>query len=347
MHKDVTDSKNPVKKEVKDVTIIGAGPVGLFAVFQCGMLGLTTQVIDSLEQVGGQCTALYPEKPIYDIPAYPRVMAAELIENLEKQAAPFKPDYYMGQQVVTLSDNDGVWDIKTSAGGGVRSKTIIIAGGAGSFGPNRPPLDGIEEFEGLSVFYMVQRKSDFVGKNVVIAGGGDSAVDWAISLAETAKSVSLVHRRDKFRAAPSSVQELYKLQAEGKIEILTPYQLEALEGDQGKLQKLYIKQTDGTVRVLTADILLPFYGLSMDLGPINEWGLTIDNHHIVTNPTTAETNIPRIYAIGDIAAYEHKKKLILTGFSESAFAAHHIYDVLHPDTPHHFEYSTTKGVPKV
>ncbi len=341
MEKAITDSKNPVK----DVTIIGAGPVGLCAVFQCGMLGLSVQVVDTLDAVGGQCTALYPEKPIYDIPAYPEIAAADLIANLEKQAAPFKPDYYLGQQVVALNDNDGIWDIKTSMGACVRSKTIIIAGGAGSFGPNRPPLDGIGEFEGISVFYMVTRKADFAGKNIVIAGGGDSAVDWAISLAEIAKSVSLVHRRDKFRAAPSSVQQLHQLQAEGKIEILTPYQLDALEGDEGKLQKLHIKQTDGTVRVLTADILLPFYGLSMDLGPITQWGLTMDNHHIVTNPTTAETNTPKIYAIGDIAAYKHKKKLILTGFSEAAFAAHHIYDVLHPDTPLHFEYSTTKGVP--
>jgi thioredoxin reductase (NADPH) len=338
----VADSKNPVK----DVTIIGAGPVGLFAVFQCGMLGLTTQVIDSLPDIGGQCTALYPEKPIYDIPAYPEVSAADLIENLSKQAAPFKPDYYMNQQVVSIRNNDGIWDIKTSAIRNVQSKTIIIAGGAGSFGPNRPPLENIEEYEGLSVFYMVQRKKDFADKDVVIAGGGDSAVDWALSLADIAKSVCLVHRRDKFRAAPESVNKLRELSAAGKIKILTPYQLHGLEGQNGTLEKLHIKQSDGTVRSLEADILLPFYGLSMDLGPISEWGLTIDNHHIVTNPTTAQTNIEKIYAIGDIAAYEHKKKLILTGFSEAAFAAHHIYDFLNPDTPLHFEYSTTKGVPK-
>lgn len=335
----------PNETRVKDVTIIGAGPVGLFAVFQCGMLGLSVQVVDALDQIGGQCTALYPEKPIYDIPAYPRIEASELIENLEEQAAPFKPDYYLGRQVVSLRDNDGIWDIKTSKGKTLRSKTIIIAGGAGAFGPNRPPLEGIEAYEGQSVFYMVQRKADFVDKDIVITGGGDSAVDWALSLSDVAKSVRLVHRRDKFRAAPESVAQLYALEKSGKIEILTPYQLSALKGGAGKLEEIHIQHTDGAVRVLNADILLPFYGLSMDLGPINDWGLTIDNHHIATDPTTARTNIAKIYAIGDIAAYNNKKKLILTGFSEASFAAHHIYDVLHPDTPLHFEYSTTKGIP--
>ncbi len=338
----VTDSKNPVK----DVTIIGGGPTGLFAVFQCGMLGLSTQVIDSLDQLGGQCTALYPEKPIYDIPAYPEIAAVDLIKNLTQQAAPFKPDYHMGQQVVSISDNDGIFNIETSLGKRVRSKMIIIAGGAGSFGPNRPPLENIESYEGISIFYMVQRKADFIGKDIVIAGGGDSAVDWALSLAETSKTVSLLHRRDKFRAAPESVQQLKKLEKESKVNILTPYQLHALEGESGQLEKLHIKHSNGDVRAINCDVLLPFYGLSMDLGPIADWGLDIKNHHIAVSPTTAQTNIKNIYAIGDIAAYKHKKKLILTGFSEASFAAHHIYDCLHPDTPLHFEYSTTKGLPK-
>lgn len=338
----VTDSKNPVK----DVTIIGGGPTGLFAVFQCGMLGLSTQVIDSLEQLGGQCTALYPEKPIYDIPAYPEIAAADLIENLKKQAAPFNPEYHMSQQAVTISDNDGVFDIKTSIGKCVRSKMIIIAGGAGSFGPNRPPLNDIERYEGTSIFYMVQRKADFEGKDIVIAGGGDSAVDWALSLSKIAKSVSIVHRRDKFRAAPESVQQLKAQVETGQVTLFTPYQLNALEGEGNKLQKLHIKHHDGTVRAIHCDVLLPFYGLSMDLGPISDWGLGIENNHILINPTTAETNVKNIYAIGDIAAYKHKKKLILTGFSEASFAAHHIYDLLHPDSPLHFEYSTTKGLPK-
>jgi len=346
MDQDVADSSMAEKqKPVKDVTIIGAGPTGLFAVFQCGMLGLSTQVIDSLPDIGGQCTALYPEKPIYDIPAYPKVGAAELIENLRKQAEPFNATYHMGQQVVSISDNDGVFDISTSTDTCVQSKTIIIAGGAGSFGPNRPPLGNIEAYEDTSVFYMVQRKADFAGKNIVIAGGGDSAVDWALSLVDIAKSVRLVHRRDKFRAAPESVKQLHDLANQGKIEILTPYQLHELEGKDGTLEKLHLKHKDGDVRVVEADILLPFYGLSMDLGPINDWGLTIDSNHIVTNSTTSETNIKNIYAIGDIAAYENKKKLILTGFSEASFAAHHIYDALNPDTPLHFEYSTTKGLP--
>ena len=330
---------------IKDVAIIGAGPVGLFAVFECGMVGLNCHVIDALEGVGGQCTALYPEKPIYDIPAYPEIMAADFIEKLEQQAAPFKPEYHLNQQVVELEQQSNYWQLKTSAGNELKAKTIIIAGGAGAFGPNKPPLENIEAFEGTSVFYMVRRKKDFAGKKVVIAGGGDSAVDWALSLADIAKSVKLVHRRDKFRAAPESVSQLQKLYNEGKIELVTPYQLHALKGDGDQLNAVEVMDKDKAVRSLDADILLPFYGLATSLGPIAEWGLGLDKSHIVIDPTTAETSNKNIYAIGDIASYSNKLKLILTGFSEAAFAAHHIYNALNPDNPLHFEYSTTKGVP--
>lgn len=341
----------PNKKNIKtvsyetDVAIIGAGPVGLFAVFECGMVGLRAHVIDSLEQIGGQCTALYPEKPIYDIPAYPEIAAADLIENLEKQADAFKPTYHLNQQVVAIDDNDENKVLTTSTGTKITAKAIIIAGGAGAFGPNKPPLEGIETYEGSSVFYMVRKKSDFKGKNIVIAGGGDSAVDWALSLAEIAKSVHLVHRRDKFRAAPESVSRLHALAEKGNINLVTPYQLHGLEGKDGKLSAIYVVDMEGNVQALEADILLPFYGLAMSLGPIADWGLNLDHHHINVHPTTCRTNKDGIYAIGDIAAYENKLKLILTGFSEAAFAAHDIYKRVYPDIPLHFEYSTTKGLP--
>ncbi len=328
--------------EIRDVAIIGAGPVGLFAIFECGMVGLKCHVIDVLPEIGGQCSALYPEKPIYDIPSQPEIMAQDLIDNLEKQATPFEPIYHLNQQVVSLSDNDDIWCIKTSTGNEIKAKAIIIAGGAGSFGPNKPPLEGIESYEGKSIFYMVRKKQDFADKNIVIAGGGDSAVDWALSFADITKSVRLVHRRDKFRAAPESVSKLHDLAEKGKIELVTPYQLHGLEGQDGILSGVQVKDNKGDVRVLEADALLPFYGLAMALGPIADWGLSLDHHHIAINPTTAQTSTNMIYAVGDIAAYENKLKLILTGFSECAFAAHDIYKKLHPDTPLHFEYSTTK-----
>lgn len=328
-----------------DVAIIGAGPVGLFAVFECGMVGLSCHVIDSLEGIGGQCTALYPEKPIYDIPAYPEISASDFIEELRKQAAPFEPQYHLNQQVVNLRQQSSKWHLKTSLGTEIVAKAVIIAGGAGAFGPNKPPLEGLEQYEGVSVFYMVTRKKDFAGKNIVIAGGGDSAVDWALSLVDIAKSVCLVHRRDKFRAAPENVTKLHQLHDEGKLELVIPYQLHDLEGQDGQLTAVHVMDNDKNVRVLEADILLPFYGLAASLGPIAEWGLDADKHHIQVHPTTCQTNKAGIYAIGDIAAYKNKLKLILVGFSEAAFAAHHIYNMLNPDHPLHFEYSTTKGVP--
>ncbi len=335
----------PEESHNTDVAIIGAGPVGLFAIFECGMVGLSCHVIDSLEAIGGQCTALYPEKPIYDIPAYPEIMAGEFIEKLEKQAAPFRPQYHLNQQVVSLSKQGSKWQLTTSKGTEILAKSIIIAGGAGAFGPNKPPLENLEAYEGQSIFYMVRQKKDFEGKNIVIAGGGDSAVDWALSLAPMAKSVRLVHRRDKFRAAPESVTKLHDLQEQGQLELMVPYQLQGLQGENGQLTAVEVVDGDKNVRVLEADVLLPFYGLAASLGPIADWGLKLDRHHIEVNPTTCQTSINGIYAIGDIAAYDNKLKLILTGFSEGAFAAHHIYNALNPENPLHFEYSTTKGIP--
>ncbi|MCK5274075.1 MAG: NAD(P)/FAD-dependent oxidoreductase, partial [Alphaproteobacteria bacterium] len=253
-----------------DVAIIGAGPVGLFAVFQFGMLGMKAHVVDTLDMAGGQCAALYPEKPIYDIPGYPRIDAAELVGKLSEQAAPFDPVYHLGQQVVALNkvEDGGRLRLETSAGTLIDARVVVIAAGAGAFGPNRPPLPGIEDYEGKCVHYMVLRRQNFAGKRVVVAGGGDSAVDWAISLSEVADKVSIVHRRAKFRAAPESVNRLHALADEGRIDLVVPYQLAGLEGDGKVLDAIVVADLDGNRRRLEADVLLPFYGLSMSLGPI-------------------------------------------------------------------------------
>jgi len=329
-----------------DIVIVGAGPVGLFAVFEFGMLKMRCHVVDSLDVVGGQCAALYPEKPIYDIPGYPRIDAAELVERLQEQAAPFDPVYHLGQRVESLSrTGDAGWEVVTSAGTRIAARAVVVAAGVGAFGPNRPPLAGIETYEGKSVHYLVTRREDFRGKRVVVAGGGDSAVDWALSLAEVAARIMVVHRRPKFRAAPESVARLERLAAEGAVEMVIPYQLGGLEGSGGQLTAVLVKTLKGEERRLEADALLPFYGLSMNLGPIAEWGLNLDHNQVVVDSATCETSTPGIFAIGDIATYRNKLKLILTGFAEAATAAHAAYPLVHPDEILHFEYSTTKGVP--
>ncbi|MBS0518338.1 MAG: NAD(P)/FAD-dependent oxidoreductase [Proteobacteria bacterium] len=329
-----------------DVAIVGAGPIGLFAVFECGMARLRCHVIDVLDDVGGQCTALYPEKPIYDIPGFPRVEAAELIVRLKAQAAPFQPVYHLGQQVQSLEPaTGGYWRLTTSKGTVIQARAVIVAAGVGAFGPNRPPLEGIEAFEGKSVFYYVTQRENFRGKRIVIAGGGDTAVDWALSLAEVAARVSVIHRRDRFRAAPESEAQLKALAAAGKIDLVVPYQLQSLDGADGKLTAVNLATLDGMEKKIPADILLPFFGLSMSLGPIADWGLALERHQISIDPATAETNRPGLFAIGDVVTYPGKLKLILTGFAEAAVAARSAYALIHPEQPLHFEYSTTSGVP--
>jgi thioredoxin reductase (NADPH) len=328
------------------VAIIGAGPVGLFAVFECGMLGLKCHVIDALAAPGGQCSALYPEKPIYDIPGHPVIDAAELVAKLEQQAAPFAPHYHLDQRVEGLSPlPGGGFRLATTRGPVIEARGVIIAAGVGAFGPNRPPLEGIEDYEGKSVFYLVTRREAFRGQRVVIAGGGDSAVDWAISLAEIADRVLVVHRRAKFRAAPESAARLEALARAGRIELIVPYQLHGLEGKAGKLSAVVVADLKGEAKALPADVLLPFFGLSMDLGPIAQWGLAIDHHHIAVEPATCMSSTRGICAIGDIATYPGKLKLILSGFAEAALAAHALYPLVRPGEALHFEYSTTKGVP--
>jgi len=332
--------------QTTDVAIIGAGPTGLFAVFECGMLKMKCHVIDALEMIGGQCTAMYPEKPIYDIPAHPSITGGDLINKLEEQAAPFDPVYHLNQQVTKLEkQEDGSFDLETSKGTKINAKAVIIAAGVGAFGPNRPPLDGLMDYEGKSVFYMVRKREDFRDKRIVIAGGGDSAVDWALSLADVAKSVQVVHRRPKFRAAPESVSQMNNLAEEGKIELVVPYQLEGLKGEGDQLSAVVVKDFDGNTRDLEADVLLPFYGLSQNLGPIAEWDLELEKKHLTVHPTSMATSEPGVYAVGDIVTYENKLKLILCGFSEAAMAARSAHAYSHPDEELHFEYSTSVGVP--
>jgi thioredoxin reductase (NADPH) len=329
-----------------DVVVIGAGPVGLFAVFECGMLRIECHVVDALEAAGGQCTALYPEKPIYDIPGYPVIAAADLIAKLADQASPFDPVYHLGQTVERIErGGEGRFAVATSKGSRIDARAIVIAAGVGAFGPNRPPIEGIEAFEGKSVFYLVTRREDFRGKRVVIAGGGDSAVDWTLSLAGVAARVMVVHRRPKFRAAPESAAKLERLAAEGTIDLIVPYQLAGLEGEDGRLTAVIVQSLDGEERRLPADVLLPFFGLAMNLGPIATWGLELDRNRIRVDPATCATNVEGIFAIGDIATYPGKLKLILSGFAEAALAAHAIHPLVHPGQALHFEYSTTTGVP--
>ena len=329
-----------------DVAIIGAGPAGLFAAFECGMLKLSSVLVDALEEVGGQCVALYPEKPIFDIPAHPGIEAGALIAQLEQQIAPFAPERLLGRRVVGLQGERGRFMLQTDKGDIVGARAVVIAAGAGAFGPNRPPLEGLAAFEASgAVQYYVRRREDFRGRHVVIAGGGDSAVDWALQLKDVAAKVYVIHRRAKFRAAPESASQLDQAAQRGEIEMVIPYQLHGLRGDDGVLEAIEVTDLDGAMRILPADRLLPFFGLAMDLGPIASWGLALERHHVTVTPSTCETSVPGIFAIGDVASYPGKLKLILQGFSEAAMAAHAIHPIARPGEALHFEYSTTKGVP--
>ncbi len=328
-----------------DVAIIGAGPAGLFAVFELGMLKLSAVLIDALAEPGGQCAALYPEKPIYDIPAHPAIDAGALIDALERQAAPFAPRRLLGERVTGLAGTAGAFRLHTDQGSDVHAKAVIIAAGAGAFGPNRPPLPGLAAYEATgAVRYLVRTRESLRGRRVVIAGGGDSAVDWALALKDIAR-VAVVHRRARFRAAPESAAALEAAAARGEVELVIPYQLAALHGADGALAAVEVATLAGETRALPADVLLAFFGLAAELGPIADWGVALDQHRVRIDPATCETSIPGVFAIGDVVSYPGKLKLILQGFSEAAMAAHAIWHVVHPGQALHFEYSTTQGLP--
>jgi thioredoxin reductase (NADPH) len=309
------------------------------------MLKLSAVLIDALSEVGGQCAALYPEKPIYDIPGHPAIDAGELVARLERQIAPFRAPRLLGRRVTGLAGGPGGFALTTDQGDTVRAKAVLIAAGGGAFGPNRPPLEGLAGYEAAgAVQYYVRRRDDLRGKRVVIAGGGDSAVDWALALRDIAR-VAVVHRRAKFRAAPESAAQLDAAARHGEIEMVIPYQLHALHGADGVLRHVEVATLQGETKLLAADVLLPFFGLSMDLGPIAAWGLDRELHQVKIDPATCQTSMPGVFAIGDVATYPGKLKLILQGFSEAAAAAHAIFGIVHPGEALHFEYSTTKGVP--
>ncbi len=342
-----THSVDSLATHSVDVAIVGAGPVGLFAAFQCRMLRLSCVLIDALGETGGQCTALYPEKPIYDIPAHAEIEAGALIAALEAQIAPFAVPRLLGRRVTGLSGAAGAFSLRTDRGERIAARTVLIAAGAGAFGPNRPPLDGIDAFEASgAVQYVVRTRAALRGRSVAIAGGGDSAVDWALSLAGVADRIWLIHRRAKFRAAPESVARLDRAVADGRIALVVPYQLHALEGVDGALSGVVVSTLDGAVRTLPADRLLAFFGLSTDLGPIADWGIETGMHGVIpVTPATLQTSLPGVFAIGDVASYPGKLKLILQGFSEAAMAAHAIHGIARPDQVLRFEHSTTHGLP--
>lgn len=332
-----------------DILIIGAGPVGIFTIFQAGMLGMRCHVVDILPSIGGQCSALYPEKPIYDIPGYSVITAQGLIDNLAAQASPFQPTYHLEEKAEEILDNeDNSLTIVTSSNKKITCKAVIIVAGGGSFQPNRPPLKNILDYENKSIFYSVDKISNFAGKKVVIAGGGDSAADWTVELSKVAKKIYVVHRRKEFRCVSKTAQKIKSLAEQGTIDLVLPYQLDELFGENGKLSGVKVKRIGSEEeKLLSTDALLLFFGLSMELGPILNWKMEIKHNHIVVDPATFRTSCSRIYAIGDISTYPGKLKLILSGFSEAAMACHDVYKVIFPEKPLNFHYSTSKGIPQI
>lgn len=325
-----------------DALIIGAGPVGLFAVFELGLVDIKAHVVDVLDRPGGQCAELYPEKPIYDIPALTVVSGQELTDRLLAQIRPFGATFHFGERVDRLErQTDERILLETDRGKRFLAKVVVIAAGGGSFTPKRPPLPGIENFEGSSVFYSVRRMEDFRGRDVLIAGGGDSALDWVLALHPLARSLTLLHRRDEFRAAPHAVEKMRALVAEGRVRLVIG-QMRALHGSGGKLEAVSVRTKDGELRI-GANALLPFFGLTMKLGPVANWGLRLDHDLIPVDTERFETSEKRIFAIGDINWYPGKLKLILSGFHEAALMAQAAYKYVYPDKKLLFQYTTSSS----
>ncbi|WP_028979152.1 NAD(P)/FAD-dependent oxidoreductase [Sporocytophaga myxococcoides] len=327
-----------------DLCIIGAGPVGLFAVFEAGLLKMRCHLIDVLPQIGGQLSEIYPKKPIYDIPGFPEVLAQDLVDNLKKQIDPFKPTYTLGERVETLvKREDGTFEIKTSDESVITCKAVVIAGGLGCFEPRKPEIENLEKYEGKGVYYMVKDPERFRDKKIIIAGGGDSALDWTIFLSNVASEVTLVHRNESFRGAPDSAEKVFELAKAGKVKLLLNTHLKELKGDN-ILESATVIGKEKEVRELKTDYLIPLFGLSPKLGPIAEWKLNIDKNAIEVNTFDYSTNVPGVFAIGDINTYPGKLKLILCGFHEAALMAQSAFKYVYPDQKLSFKYTTVNGV---
>jgi thioredoxin reductase (NADPH) len=325
-----------------DAVIIGAGPCGLFAVFELGLLDIKAHVIDILDRPGGQCAELYPEKPIYDVPALPVVTGQELTERLMEQIKPFGPVFHFSERIDSLKKQaDGRFRLVTDAGTEFITKLVVIAAGGGSFTPKRPPLNGIEDYEGKSVFYSVRKIESMRGKDIVIVGGGDSALDWTLNLAPVAKSLTLIHRRDEFRAAPHSVEKMRKLVEEASVRLMIG-QVSGIEGANGQLSALDVKTAAGDEKI-PCTAMLPFFGLTMKLGPVADWGLNLHENLIVVDTERFETSEHGIFAIGDINTYPGKLKLILSGFHEAALMAQAAHRIVYPDKKLMFQYTTSSS----
>ena len=329
-----------------DIAIIGAGPVGLFAIFECGLLKMRCHLIDYLPQPGGQLSEIYPKKPIYDIPGYPTILAQELVDNLMKQAEPFKPGFTLGERIESLDKlGEGDFVLTTNMGTRIHSKAVVIAGGLGCFEPRKPETEGLANFEnGKGVAYMVLDPEKFRDKKVVLAGGGDSALDWAIHLAPIAKELTLIHRSESFRGAPDSVSKVMQLASDKLINLLLNHNLTKANGN-GHLHNIEVQHNKtNEVSIIETDNLIPLFGLSPKLGPIEDWNLQIDKNAIEVNTEDYSTNIPGIYAIGDINTYKNKLKLILCGFHEAAIMSHSAYKYMNPGVKYTMKYTTVNGV---
>jgi thioredoxin reductase (NADPH) len=325
-----------------DAVIIGAGPVGLFAVFELGLLDMKCHLIDILEAPGGQCSELYPEKPIYDIPAIPVCTGQELTDKLMAQIKPFSPILHLGQMAASISKKEnGNWVVETDIGTIIETPVIVVAAGGGSFVPKKPPLKGLEEYEGKSVFYSVRKMEQFRGKNILISGGGDSALDWTVNLQPLANKLTLLHRRDDFRAAPDTINKMRKLVADGEMK-LEIAQLKDLKGAEGKLKAVSVKGEEGEYDI-ECDTLLAFYGLTMKLGPVAGFGINLEKNLIPVDTEKFETDVNGIFAIGDINTYPGKLKLILSGFHEAALMAQQAFRYVHPERKLRFQYTTSSS----
>jgi thioredoxin reductase (NADPH) len=326
-----------------DALIIGAGPCGLFAVFELGLLDIKVHLIDILDKIGGQCAELYPEKPIYDIPGIPMVTGQGLTDALMEQVKPFGPTFHLNEMVETIEKiGDPLFRVTTDAGQVFETKVVIISAGGGSFQPKRPPVPGIEAYEGKSVYYSVRKMEAFRDRDILIVGGGDSALDWTLNLQPIAKSMTLLHRRDDFRAAPHSVEQMRTLVKAGKMQMKLG-QVTALEGEGGQLSAAVVKGNDNTTFKVDCNTMLPFFGLTMKLGPVANWGVKLENNLVPVETSAFETNVPGIFAIGDINTYPGKLKLILSGFHEGALMSQKAHRYIYPDKRLVFQYTTSSS----